>query len=351
MDRKNRNYYFAYLLLQLFLPVCVSLGYFTGRPFSLTVRWLELIVLSAATVILTKQLRKGKSSYALIPLLPLSMLNALFLLLQGPLGGVVAIICLCCGWMLLQKAPKGFWRGTCYALSVLLTVGFLLMLPVWFFVQAMRSEETVWKLDSPKKHYTAIVTSVDQGALGGDTIVEVRDNRRSIPILLGRFTASREIYRGGWDTWQDMTLVWESETVLSLNGTSFPVEADNVEVLTYTADALDVSIQGGQVLEYRDTHGGFHGDGTTFVKIQGICSLPGSRFWHPLPASPNAAEAIRQSGVLPAVEVGWYYVNDRHSQCPDRADGTCLLSHGARNYTLAVYDPANGILYYYELDT
>lgn len=350
MDTKNRRFYFVYLLLQLFLPLCVSLGYLTGRPFSLSVRWLFLIGLSSASIFLTKQLRKGEESYALIPLLPLSIGNALFLLLQGVLGGVAAVVCLGCGWMLLEKAPKGFWRGACYILSVLLTVGFLLILPVWFFVQAMSSEDTVWKLDSPDKHYTAIVTSVDQGALGGDTIVEVRDNRESIHILLGRFTDSISIWRGGWGEHEDLNLCWENEDTLEICGISYHVTGENATLIAEISHTLGAEITQGQVLEATDTHGGFHGDGTTFAAIQGTVTIPDTEYWHPLPADGKIAIAISQSPI-PEVTNGWYYVHDRHRQSLDPADGTGIFSHGSRNYTLAVYDEEKRILYYYELDT
>lgn len=350
MDTKTRHFYFAYLIGQLFLPMCVGLGVLIDRPFSLSVRWLFLIFLSAGTIFFTKQLRKGVSAYALIPLLPLSILNGLFLLLQGVLGGAAAMICLGCGWLLLEKAPKGFWRGVCYVLSVLLTVGFLLILPVWFLVQAMSSEEVVLQLDSPDKHYTAIVTSVDQGALGGDTQVEVRNNKRSINILVGRFHDSTQLWRGGWGEYQGMDLRWENADTLEIGGISYSVTGENVSLIADISHTLGAEISQGQVLEYWDTHGGFHGDGTTFAAVQGSVTIPDTPYWHSLPTNERISTAISQSPI-PEVTKGWYFVHDRHSQSRDPADETGILSHGSRNYTLAVYDEKKKILYYYELDT
>lgn len=349
---KNRPV-ILFLFLQTLYPLCLLAGLMTGREFVLYSEVLYLVGITALSSWLAVQAGKGAQTRWAILALVAALVHALTLLafLRWWGAGIAAVTVIVCGWMVFDRTPRGFLRGLSHVATLLLTFLLILVTPIWFFAATMGSTRVVKTLDSPDKTYTAIVTSRDQGALGGDTLVEVRNNRRSVPFLTGSFAEKWEVRRGGWGDWEKMELVWTGEDTLSINGTACPVDRENILVLHKVAKELDVSIQGGQVLEYRDTHGGFHGDGTTFVKIQGICSLPGSRFWHPLPASPNAAEAIRQSGVLPAVEDGWYYVNDRHSQCPDRADGTCLLSHGARNYTLAVYDPANGILYYYELDT
>lgn len=278
MDKKSRRYYVLFLTLQLFLPLCTGLGYLIHRPFVLTVPWLELLLLSAAAVFLTRQLRREAPCRWLILLLPLSILNGFFLLLQGWLGGVSTVVCLVCGWLMLEHAPKGFLRGLCYVLCLLLTVGYMLILPVWFFVQAMGGSETVRKVDSPEKRYTAIVRSIDQGALGGDTVVEVRDNRRSIHILLGRFVDSTELWQGGWGEHEGMTLLWEDGETLEINGISYAVSGEDAALIADISHTLGAEIPEGQVLEYWDDHGGFLGDGSTFVKIQGSCAVPDSAF-------------------------------------------------------------------------
>ena len=130
-------------------------------------------------------------------------------------------------------------------------------------------------------------------------------------------------------------------------------------------EQLGLDLSAGTVVAERDTHGGFHGDGETFVvmtfqqgdrpalerEMTGPC-------WHPLPLTGSLARVTRDLALgeegeplFPEVDQGWYYFRDRHSQSRDPADDSELFGRGSWNFTLAIYDSRTGTLYYYELDT
>ena len=119
--------------------------------------------------------------------------------------------------------------------------------------------------------------------------------------------------------------------------------------------AVGVDLSAGTLVEFEDTHGGFHGDGhtTAVVELGGLEEeLAGAPGWKPLPMSENAEQALRlcwKEAVLPGE--GFYYLYDRHSQSDDPYDDTALHSRASWNFTIAVYDSQSGWLYYYQLDT
>ncbi len=113
------------------------------------------------------------------------------------------------------------------------------------------------------------------------------------------------------------------------------------------SEHLNMSLDEATVLEEWDTHGGFHGDGDTFVKLScsdGFEQQLGSE-WKALPLQGEAYEYFYEWGgffehpetgerVIPEVENGyWYFKNT-----------------GAMNWDFALYDCDENLLYFYEFD-
>ena len=349
-----KKFYYTFLLTQLFLPVCTGLGYLMHRPFVLAVPELTVTVFGILAVYITYKLRKLEPVKGLLWCLPSTILNAVFLLFHGIMGGISGFLCVVCGWILMHKAARRWYWWLCYGLSALACAGLALILPIWGFVQMMRTDNVVNTYPSPAGGYTAILTISDQGALGGATIVTVRNEKKSIPILLGCFEDSTEVWRGEFLYAQDMDLEWKSEDILNINGISYAVSGENIPLLAAVSQNLQISILRGSVLRSWETHGGFHGDGETYTELSGRVILPDSENWHTLPAPPefwHLAFNCRDDNdncVIPRISEGNWYFYNRH---PKNTDPTAMEDHGSWNYTLAVYDSVNQILYYYELDT
>lgn len=69
------------------------------------------------------------------------------------------------------------------------------------------------------------------------------------------------------------------------------------KIQRYVSEVIDVNVLDGKVLVYYDDHGGFHGDGETFIKIK----MPNDRCldvmktnpkWLPLPFSSNIYRVV-----------------------------------------------------------
>lgn len=89
-----------------------------------------------------------------------------------------------------------------------------------FFVLLLGSigqKTVVQTLPSPDGTYEARVIDVDQGALGGNTVVEVERN--------GFLTRPKRIYIGDWSEWKTMQIQWKDEHTLMINGKAYRVDS------------------------------------------------------------------------------------------------------------------------------
>lgn len=139
--------------------------------------------------------------------------------------------------------------------------------------------------------------------------------------------------------------------------------------IDFVADALEVQLPRGEVLETVETHGGFHGDGETYIVIrfeEDISHRLVGEFWHDLPMSEGVstcfygretetmtygAHVNDGAGFADPITNGRYYFCDRHSRAVDPADDSQLFDRGSFNYTAAIYDADTCTLYYFKFDT
>ncbi len=118
-------------------------------------------------------------------------------------------------------------------------------------------------------------------------------------------------------------------------------------------------------LEYKDSHDGFHGDGECVVKVY-LSKQQAEKFkdkieknnhWKQLPM-PDKLQMITGARIdkdmcVPIVKNGYYFFIDRHSEADDKYNPYEMYGEfrASSNYTVAVFDTDENILYYYELDT
>ena len=140
---------------------------------------------------------------------------------------------------------------------------------------------------------------------------------------------------------------------------------------------LSVDCSDAEIVSQYDSHGGFHGDGTSFYALQ--CSdsstleaIQASDEWKPFPLSDSLKTAIWglqdeehdyapmiikdndwDNPLIPQVENGYYFFRDRHSFAADPKDDSAFLdeSRPSYNFTIAIYDTDTNMLYYSEFDT
>ncbi len=132
--------------------------------------------------------------------------------------------------------------------------------------------------------------------------------------------------------------------------------------LLWLYDKGGINVIWGDPLNAMDTHGGFHGDGSSLHVYHYTDSsmqpeMEESELWKKLPLSENVFNLIRNTignecaEAIPEVTNGYYFFYDRHSQTNDPYDESELWNRHSINCTVAIYDADEDILYVFEEDT
>lgn len=128
---------------------------------------------------------------------------------------------------------------------------------------------------------------------------------------------------------------------------------------------IEVNIPILSKLEYKDTHGGFHGDGETFIKVslsgkqaeKVIDEIKNNKHWKRLPMSEtmnkNSKSPFNSNMSIPEVNNGYCFFVDMHSDVNDKYNENEMYAEErfSKNYAVAVYDIDRNILYYYQYDS
>ncbi|MCR5636657.1 MAG: hypothetical protein K6F76_05720 [Clostridiales bacterium] len=140
-------------------------------------------------------------------------------------------------------------------------------------------------------------------------------------------------------------------------------------ILNEKFNALGFDVTGYNIIEEKDSHGGFHGDGTYYLILDCSSNPQKARNmvgdWTPLPLSENLNLVMyggekdgtyyefnfAEKSHFPVIENGVYKFYDRHSEVIDPFDDSLILNRYSYNFSLAMYDFDNNIFYYFELDT
>ena len=116
-------------------------------------------------------------------------------------------------------------------------------------------------------------------------------------------------------------------------------------------------------MEEKDTHGGFHGDGESLVKIcfsdeqaeKFISKIENNIHWNKLSIDEILQTCITNNSIedmsIPFVKNGYWFFLDRHSEATDKYNYNDMFNRASSNYSIAIFDIKSNILYIYSLDT
>lgn len=125
---------------------------------------------------------------------------------------------------------------------------------------------------------------------------------------------------------------------------------------------LKLNISSGEVAESFNTHGGFSGDGITFVKIKfsddsALTQIENNNIWKSLPSDKTVNDLLYGNysdfvcdedgnSLIPEIKNGYSLLIDKQNETL-----TNMLERASFNFILGIYDADTDILYFYELDT
>ncbi len=199
--------------------------------FSVSAFAIGLAALSVLVVVLDLACRNTNENTVLQILLaiitPLSLVNSVFCVFACPQIVVIASLLLSTGCCCYLTAKHGKPLGL--KISALVLAG-LMILPIGFLnfmvliFGNIGQDTVVKKVASPSGEYYAQVIDSDQGALGGDTIVDVYQDWELNALLFKITKAPQQVYFGDWGEFENMQIYWKDDNCLVINSVEYEIE-------------------------------------------------------------------------------------------------------------------------------
>ena len=226
-----------FCVIFLFYPFCTFLAEGTGYRFSLyhdvLTSFVTAVLFACATagMLLCKIEIRGMNRVFVPLLLPISCFCEIvfyFRTDQSARGVMLALAILSCvcAVVLFVKFP-GFFavKITGGVLTFLIFILVCCLLLINGIFGNLSSDTVIRAVKSPDGVYLAEVVRSEQGALGGNTFVNVTKPGAAVPILVGEFTMRPyQVYSGEYDEYVHMDIAWEDNTTLRINGEAYIIE-------------------------------------------------------------------------------------------------------------------------------
>ena len=192
---------------------------------------IALAALSVCVIVLDlicKNTPENKVMRTLLAIIaPLSLVNAVFYIFECPQIGVIASAFLsagCCFYLTVKHGKPMSLKIVTLVLSA------LMVLPVGFFsfialIFGNIGQTTVVKtVESPNGKYYAQVIDSDQGALGGDTLVDVYQDCEINALVFKIGKKPQRVYFGDWGEFKNMQIHWKDDNCLVINSVEYEIE-------------------------------------------------------------------------------------------------------------------------------
>ena len=160
-------------------------------------------------------------------LFPLSLINAaLFLLESRTILTVVsaAVFVGCCCFMTARYGKPLALKITALVLSILMIIPIAAFGFIALIFGDIAQSAVVQTIESPDGKYYAQVIDSDQGALGGDTIVNVHEQGGLNAGIFIIEKKPKRVYLGEWGEFEDMQIHWKEDGCLVINTVEYKIE-------------------------------------------------------------------------------------------------------------------------------
>ena len=229
----------AFLLCLLFtmtilFPVSALVSACFGYTFELTsVLAFSVIiaVISVFTVIFTviskdKIINKGIIILSYI-LFPLSFINAVIYIFEsGELSVAICVLisAVCCFFIVLRNIISTVNKIIVSVLFALMTA-FVIFFAFMMLTFGIIGQNTVIKnIESPNGNFYAQVIDSDQGAFGGDTLVNVYEKRGIDTFIFRLKDKPQRVYLGEWREYESMHISWKDNNCLVVNSVEYEIK-------------------------------------------------------------------------------------------------------------------------------
>lgn len=234
MKKATSGLIWLLFVLTILYPAGTLIAAYFGYTFeliSVSAFAAAIAVLSVCAVVLDlgfKSIFENKAIRILLAIItPLSLLNAVFYMLNCSRIWVVASVLVsagCCCFLAIK-------HGKPIALKIVaLSLSALMVLPIGFFgfialiFGNIGQNTVVQTVESPSGKYFAQVIDSDQGALGGDTLVDVYGKSKIDAIIFKIKKKPQRVYFGEWGEFSNMHIYWKNDSCLVINSVEYAIE-------------------------------------------------------------------------------------------------------------------------------
>lgn len=185
-------------------------------------------VCAVVSSLFAKDRTNNKTISILFSLLPLlSLINAFFCIAQY--SKIRVIICVfasfgCCCFLANRCGNPKKLKNTVLIISALMTIPLAYFSFIALIFGNFGLNTIVQTAESPNGKYYAEVIASDQGALGGDTFVDVYEKSEINPVFFRIEKKPQRVYFGEWYEFENMVIYWKNDSCLVINLEEYEIE-------------------------------------------------------------------------------------------------------------------------------
>lgn len=222
------------LFLTALYPIGVGITACFGYHFALISIPAFAIVIAALSILITAlaaicedPFSKRWERILLAILTPLSMVNALLYILVCPHILIIVSVLLCAGcfcYLTIKYEKPAVLKIISLSLFAVMIVPVTFSSCMGLFFGEIKQDTVVQTIPSPSGERYAQVISSDQGALGGDTFVDVYKKSNLNIVLFKIEKGPQRVYCGEWYEFESIQVLWQDDTHLIINSVAYEIQ-------------------------------------------------------------------------------------------------------------------------------
>lgn len=210
--------------------LCSACFGYTFKLISISAFAIITAILSVCAVsfsIMTKDAVKNKTIGVLLAIItPLSLINAvLYISVCSTIGVITSVFIsvVCCCFLSVKHGKPVALKITALVLSALMVLPICYLSFIASIFGNISQNTVVQTVESPSGKYYAEVIYSDQGALGGDTFVDVYEKSGIDAVIFKIKKKPQRVYSGKYG----VEIYWKDERFLVINSVEYEIEKYN----------------------------------------------------------------------------------------------------------------------------
>ena len=219
--------------LTLLFPVGALVSACFGYAFELTSFLAVSVIMAVISVftvifsIVSKDKINNKYIILLLYILtPLSFINAVIYIFES--GQIIVAACalvsfVCTSFLMIKNFKIKLRKMVALVLCALMTTFIFFFSFIMLMFGNIGQSTAVKNIDSPSGNLYVQIVDSDQGALGGDTLVNVYEKREIDAFIFKLKDKPQRVYLREWREYESMHISWKDDKCLVINSVEYEI--------------------------------------------------------------------------------------------------------------------------------